>query len=91
MVDSGLGLVVMRIERPPNLLKMYKRPMRDGFIRATDILNMQYEISISPTLVSIIEIREFGKGRPFWSYANGGCIAGNYINNALSTLGFRVV
>jgi len=91
LVDSGLGLVVMRIEKPPNLVKIYKRPMRDGLIRATDILNMQYELSVSPTLVSIIEIREFGKGKPFWSYTNRGCIAGNYINNALSTLGFRVV
>ena len=90
LLNSGLGLVVMRIERPPNLLKIYKRPMRDGLIRATDILNMQYELSVSPTLVSIIEIRAFGKGKPFWSYASG-CIAGNYINDALSTLGFRVV
>ena len=91
LVNSGFGLVVMRIERPPNLLKIYKRPMRDGLIRATDILNMQYELSISPTLVSIIEIEELGKGKPFWSYANRGCIAGNYINNALTPLGFRVV
>jgi hypothetical protein len=91
LVNSGFGLVVMRIERPPNLLKMYKRPMRDGLIRATDILNMQYELSVSPTLVSIIEIKAFGKGKPFWSYANRGCIAGNYINNALTPLGFRVV
>jgi hypothetical protein len=65
--------------------------MRDGLIRATDILNMQYELSVSPTLVSIIEIKAFGKGKPFWSYANRGCIAGNYINNALTPLGFRVV
>jgi hypothetical protein len=91
LVGSGLGLVVMRIEKPPNLAKIYKRPMRDGFIRATDILNMQYEVSISPTLISIIEIRELGKGKPFWDYASGGCIAGNYINNALTPLGFRVV
>jgi hypothetical protein len=91
LVDSGLGLVVMRIEKPPNLAKIYRRPMRDGLIRATDILNMQYELSVSPTLVSIIEIRAFGKGKPFWSYASGGCIAGNYINNALTPLGFRVV
>jgi hypothetical protein len=91
LVDSGLGLVVMRIEKPPNLAKIYKRPMRDGLIRATDILNMQYEVSISPTLISIIEIGELGKGKPFWAYANGGCIAGNYINNALTPLGFRVV
>jgi hypothetical protein len=91
LVNSGLGLVVMRIERPPNLLKIYKRPMRDGLIRATDILNMQYELSVSPTLVSIIEIEELGKGKPFWSYINKGCIAGNYINNALTPLGFRVV
>jgi len=91
LVSSGFGLVVMRLNRAPNLLKMYRRAIMDSKIRLSEILDRQYEISTSPTLVSIIEIKAFGKGKPFWSYANRGCIAGNYINNALSTLGFRVV
>jgi len=91
LVSSGFGLVVSRLAKAPNLLKMYRRAVMDSKIRLSEILDRQYEISTSPTLVSIIEIREFGKGKPFWSYANRGCIAGNYINNALSTLGFRVV
>ena len=91
LVSSGLGLVIMRIMKPPNLVKTYKRAVMDSKIRLSEILDRQYEVSISPTLVSIIEIRAFGKGKPFWAYANRGCIAGNYINNALSTLGFRVV
>jgi hypothetical protein len=70
---------------------MYRRAVMDSKIRLSEILDRQYEISTSPTLVSIIEIRAFGKGKPFWSYAGSGCIAGNYINNALTPLGFRVV
>jgi hypothetical protein len=91
LVSSGFGLVVSRLAKAPNLLKMYRRAVMDSKIRLSEILDRQYEVSISPTLVSIIEIRAFGKGKPFWSYASGGCIAGNYINNALTPLGFRVV
>ncbi len=91
LVNSGFGLVVSRLAKAPNLLKMYRRAVMDSKIRLSEILDRQYEVSISPTLVSIIEIRAFGKGKPFWSYASGGCIAGNYINNALTPLGFRVV
>jgi len=72
-------------------LKLYRKPMMDNMIRAKDILDMQVPISTLPVQVSIIEIREFNKGKPFWVYANGGCIAGRYINDALSALGFRVV
>jgi hypothetical protein len=46
-------------------------------------------ISTLPVQVSILEIKELGRGKLFWSY--GGCIAGRYINDALSALGFRVV
>jgi hypothetical protein len=91
LVNGGFGLVVMRLGKAPNLLKLYKRPIRDGMIRATEILNMQVPISTLPVQVSIIEIEELGKGKPFWSYAGSGCIAGRYINDALSALGFRVV
>jgi hypothetical protein len=89
LVNSGFGLVVMRLGKAPNLLKLYRKPMMDNMIRAKDILDMQVPISTLPVQVSILEIRELGKGKPFWSY--GGCIAGRYINDALSALGFRVV
>jgi len=89
LVNSGFGLVVMRLEKAPNLLKLYKKPMMDNMIRAKDILDMQVPISTLPVQVGILEIKELGKGKPFWSY--GGCIAGRYINDALSALGFRVV
>jgi hypothetical protein len=89
LVNSGFGLVVMRLGKAPNLLKLYKKPMMDNMIRAKDILDMQVPISTLPVQVGILEIRELGKGKPFWSY--GGCIAGRYINDALSALGFRVV
>jgi hypothetical protein len=91
LVNSGFGLVVMRLDRAPNLLKLYKRPIRDGMIRVKDILDMQVPISTLPVQVGILEIKELGKGKPFWSYAGRGCIAGRYINDALSALGFRVV
>jgi hypothetical protein len=89
LVNSGFGLVVMRLEKAPNLLKIYKKPMMDNMIRVKDILDMQVPISTLPVQVGILEIKELGKGKPFWSY--GGCIAGRYINDALSALGFRVV
>jgi hypothetical protein len=89
LVNSGFGLVVMRLDKAPNLLKIYKKPMMDNMIRAKDILDMQVPISTLPVQVSILEIKELGKGKPFWAY--GGCIAGRYINDALSALGFRVV
>jgi len=91
LVNSGFSLVVMRLDKAPNLLKLYKRPIRDGMIRVKDILDMQVPISTLPVQVSIIEIKELGRGKPFWSYANKGCIAGRYINDALSALGFRVI
>jgi hypothetical protein len=91
LVNSGFGLVVMRLDRAPNLLKLYKRPIMSGLIRAKDLLDMQVPISTLPVQVSIIEIKEFGKGKPFWAYAGRGCVAGRYINDALSALGFRVV
>jgi hypothetical protein len=89
LVNSGFSLVVMRLEKAPNLLKIYKKPMMSGLIRAKDILDMQVPISTLPVQVGILEIKELGKGKPFWSY--GGCIAGRYINDALSALGFRVI
>jgi len=89
LVNGGFGLVIMRLDRAPNLLKLYKRPMMSGLIRAKDLLDMQVPISTLPVQVGILEIRELGKGKPFWSY--GGCIAGRYINDALSALGFSVV
>jgi hypothetical protein len=91
LVNSGFGLVVMRLEKAPNLLKLYKKPMMDNMIRAKDILDMQVPISTLPVQVSILEIKELGRGKPFWSYASRGCVAGRYINDALSALGFRVV
>jgi len=89
LVNSGFGLVVMRLGKAPNLLKLYRKPMMDNMIRVKDILDMQVPISTLPVQVGILEIKELGKGKPFWSY--GGCIAGRYINDALSALGFRVV
>jgi len=89
LVNSGFGLVVMRLGKAPNLLKLYRKPMMDNMIRVKDILDMQVPISTLPVQVSILEIKELGKGKPFWAY--GGCIAGRYINDALSALGFRVV
>jgi hypothetical protein len=89
LVNSGFGLVVMRLDKAPNLLKLYRKPMMDNMIRAKDILDMQVPISTLPVQVGILEIKELGKGKPFWSY--GGCIAGRYINDALMPLGFRVV
>ena len=89
LVNSGFGLVVMRLDKAPNLLKLYRKPLMDNMIRAKDILDMQVPISTLPVQVSILEIKELGRGKPFWSY--GGCIAGRYINDALSALGFRVV
>jgi hypothetical protein len=89
LVNSGFGLVVMRLGKAPNLVKLYRKPMMDNMIRVKDILDMQVPISTLPVQVSILEIKELGKGKPFWSY--GGCIAGRYINDALSALGFRVV
>jgi hypothetical protein len=89
LVNSGFGLVVMRLDKAPNLVKLYRKPMMDNMIRVKDILDMQVPISTLPVQVGILEIKELGKGKPFWSY--GGCIAGRYINDALSALGFRVV
>ena len=89
LVNSGFGLVVMRLGKAPNLLKIYRKAMMNGLIRAKDILDMQVPISTLPVQVGILEIKELGKGKPFWSY--GGCIAGRYINDALSALGFRVI
>jgi hypothetical protein len=89
LVNSGFGLVVMRLDKAPNLLKLYRKPMMDNMIRAKDILDMQVPISTLPVQVSILEIKELGRGKPFWAY--GGCIAGRYINDALMPLGFRVV
>jgi len=89
LVNSGFGLVITRLGKAPNLVKLYRKPMMDNMIRVKDILDMQVPISTLPVQVSIIEIKELGKGKPFWSY--GGCIAGRYINDALSALGFRVV
>jgi len=91
LVNSGFGLVVMRLDKAPNLLKLYKKPMMSGLIRAKDILDMQVPISTLPVQVGILEIKELGKGKPFWAYASRGCIAGSYINKALTPLGFRVV
>jgi hypothetical protein len=91
LVNSGFGLVVMRLEKAPNLLKLYRKPMMDNMIRVKDILDMQVPISTLPVQVSILEIKELGRGKPFWSYANRGCVAGRYINDALSALGFRVI
>jgi len=89
LVNSGFGLVVMRLGKAPNLLKLYRKPLMDNMIRVKDILDMQVPISTLPVQVSILEIKELGEGKPFWSY--GGCIAGRYINDALMPLGFRVV
>jgi len=89
LVNSGFGLVVTRLGKAPNLLKLYRKPMMNNMIRAKDILDMQVPISTLPVQVGILEIKELGKGKPFWSY--GGCIAGRYINDALMPLGFRVV
>jgi hypothetical protein len=91
LVNSGFGLVVMRLDKAPNLLKLYKKPMMDNMVRAKDILDMQVPISTLPVQVGILEIKELGRGKPFWSYVGSGCIAGRYINDALSALGFRVV
>ncbi|PLC65968.1 hypothetical protein B7L70_09880 [Vulcanisaeta sp. EB80] len=91
LVNSGFGLVVMRLDKAPNLLKLYRKPMMDNMIRAKDILDMQVPISTLPVQVGILEIKELGRGKPFWSYAGRGCIAGRYINDALMPLGFRVV
>jgi hypothetical protein len=91
LVNSGFGLVVMRLGKAPNLLKLYRKPMMNNMIRVKDILDMQVPISTLPVQVGILEIKELGKGKPFWSYAGSGCIAGRYINDALSALGFRVV
>jgi len=89
LVNSGFGLVITRLGKAPNLLKLYRKPMMDNMIRAKDILDMQVLISTLPVQVGILEIKELGRGKPFWSY--GGCIAGRYINDALMPLGFRVV
>jgi len=91
LVNSGFGLVITRLDKAPNLLKLYKRPIRDGLIRVKDILDMQVPISTLPVQVGILEIKEPSRGKPFWAYAGRGCIAGRYINDALSALGFRVV
>ncbi|ADY01224.1 hypothetical protein VMUT_1017 [Vulcanisaeta moutnovskia 768-28] len=90
LVDSGYALVIERLDKPPNIIRIYRRLVNQGLIRAETILNIQAAISTTPTLVGIIEVRELGRGKPFWRFPRP-CLAGQYVNNALSKLGVRVV
>ncbi|WP_446752932.1 hypothetical protein [Vulcanisaeta sp. JCM 16161] len=90
LVDSGYALVIERLGRAPNIIKTYRKLVNRGLFRAETILNIQAMTSTTPVLVGIIEVEEIGRGRPFWRMPRP-CLAGQYINNALSKLGVRVV
>ncbi|WP_243676482.1 hypothetical protein [Vulcanisaeta distributa] len=90
-MDSGYALVIERLSEAPNIVRMYRRLVSQGLIRADTVLNIQASVSTTPTLVGgIIEVREIGRGKPFWRMPRP-CLAGQYINNALIRLGVRVV
>ncbi|WP_252900471.1 hypothetical protein [Vulcanisaeta sp. JCM 14467] len=91
LVESGrYALVVERIAKPPNVVRAYKSAISQGLIRLETILNIESAVSARPTLIGVIELRAVGSGKPFWRYPRQ-CLAGQYINDALSRLGIRVV
>ena len=91
LVESGrYALTIERIAEPPNVVKAYKNAIKQGLIRLETILNIESAISTKPTLIGIIELRTTGKGKPFWRYPRP-CLAGQYINEALTKIGVRVI
>ncbi|WP_054853832.1 hypothetical protein [Vulcanisaeta distributa] len=90
LVDSGYALIIERLGEAPNIVRMYRRLVSQGLIRADTVLNIQASVSTTPTLIGIIEVKEIGRGKPFWKLPRP-CLAGQYVNNALSKLGVRVV
>ena len=91
LVESGrYALILERITEPPNIVKAYRNAINQGLIRLETILNIESAVSARPTLVGVIELKAIGKGKPFWKFARP-CLAGQYINDALSRLGVRVV
>lgn len=88
--SSRYALVIERITKPPNVVKAYRNAISQGLIRLETILNIESAVSARPTLVGVIEIKALSKGKPFWHYPRP-CLAGHYINDALSRLGVRVV
>lgn len=91
LVESGrYALVIERIAEPPNIVRIYRRAISQGLVRAETILNMESAVSILPALVGVVEVQGFRGGKPFWKYPRP-CLAGSYINNALARLGIRVV
>ncbi|WP_054853531.1 hypothetical protein [Vulcanisaeta distributa] len=90
LVDSGYALIIERLSEAPNIVRMYRRLVSQGLIRADTVLNIQASVSTTPTLIGIIEVREMGRGKQFWKLPRP-CLAGQYVNNALIRLGVRVV
>ena len=91
LVESGhYALIIERIAEPPNVVKTYRNAIKQGLIRLETILNIESAVSARPTLVGVIELRAIGRGKPFWKFARP-CIAGQYVNDALSRLGVRVI
>ena len=91
LVESGrYALVIERVAEAPNLVRAYKNAVKQGLIRLEAMLNIESAISIKPTLIGVIELMAVGKGKPFWRYPRP-CLAGQYINEALTRLGVRVV
>lgn len=90
LVDSGYALVIERVAEAPNVVRAYRRLVDRGYLRADTILNIQAMTSTTPVLVGIIEVEALGVGKPFWRFPRP-CLAGQYINNALTKLGVRVV
>ena len=91
LVESGrYALILERIAEPPNIVRAYRNAISQGLIRLETILNIESAVSARPTLIGVVELRAVGKGKPFWRYPRP-CLAGQYINEALSKLGVRVI
>ena len=91
LVEFGrYALILERIAEPPNIVKAYKNAIKQGLIRLETILNIEAAISVSPTLIGVIELRTVGRGKPFWRYPRP-CLTGQYINEALTKIGVRVI
>ncbi|WP_460173004.1 hypothetical protein [Vulcanisaeta sp. JCM 14467] len=90
LVNSGYAVIIERIAKAPNVVRMYGRAVSEGLMRADVVLSIESQVAVAPTLVGIVQVQGFGRGKPFWHYPRP-CLAGRYLNRALAVLGAQVV
>lgn len=76
LTRRGYALLIVKLEKVPDLWRYYKDAVRLGILRAEFIKRMDMSIATCRVGLAILRVKEVGRGKYFWGYANRACVGG---------------